>query len=123
MSNLTHQFPNGTFSSNSNATLAENPNLCTLDTCDLSLSSFLYRPTIAGNAIFAGIFVICIIGQLFLGIKHKTWGYMVAMLFGLALEVVGYVARIMIHTSPFDNNNFLMYLVCLTIAPAFLTAA
>jgi len=123
MSNLTHQFPNGTISSGSNATLANNPYLCTLETCDLSLSSFLYRPTVAGNALFAGIFAACIIGQLFLGIKHKTWGYMVAMILGLLLEVVGYVARVMIHNSPFDNNNFLMYLVCLTIAPALLTAA
>jgi hypothetical protein len=87
------------------------------------MSSFLYRPTVAGNALFAVIFGICFIGQLFLGIKHKTWGYMVAMLFGLALEIVGYVARVMIHNIPFDNNYFLMYLVCLTIAPAFLTAA
>lgn len=29
----------------------------------------------------------------------------------------------MLHNSPFDNNYFLMYLVTLTIAPAFLTAA
>jgi hypothetical protein len=29
----------------------------------------------------------------------------------------------MIHNSPFDNNDFLMYLVTLTIAPALLTAA
>ena len=29
----------------------------------------------------------------------------------------------MLHNSPFDNNNFLMYLVTLTIAPALLTAA
>jgi len=48
---------------------------------------------------------------------------MVAMIFGLALEIVGYVSRIMLHSSPFDNNDFLIYLVCLTIAPAFLTAA
>jgi len=58
-----------------------------------------------------------------LGIRYKTWGYMVAMVFGLLLEVIGYVARVMLHNSPFDNNFFLMYLVCLTIAPAFLTAA
>lgn len=29
----------------------------------------------------------------------------------------------MLHSSPFDNNDFLMYLVTLTIAPALLTAA
>ena len=29
----------------------------------------------------------------------------------------------MLHNSPFDNNDFLMYLITLTIAPALLTAA
>jgi hypothetical protein len=39
------------------------------------------------------------------------------------LEIVGYVARIMLNISPFDNDFFLMYLITLTIAPAFLSAA
>lgn len=39
------------------------------------------------------------------------------------LEAIGYVARVLIHNNPFDNNMFLMYLVTLTIAPALLTAA
>lgn len=122
MSNLTHQLHNGTVIGNQ--TLGDKPYLCVLDvTCDLSLSSFLYRPTVAGNALFAGIFAIFIVVQLFLGIKHKTWGYMGAMILGLLLEVIGYVARVLIHNKPFDNDYFLMSLVCLTIAPALLTAA
>jgi hypothetical protein len=48
---------------------------------------------------------------------------MFAMVLGLALEVVGYVGRIMLHYSPFDYNNFLIYLVTLTIAPALLSAS
>lgn len=28
----------------------------------------------------------------------------------------------MYHNNPFNDNNFLIYLVCVTIAPAFLTA-
>ncbi len=120
-SNLTHSNGNGT--GYGNITLLMNPELCPLETCDFSMASFLYLPTIPGNAIYAAIFGIYIVAQLFLGIKHKTWGYMVAMVFGLILEVVGYVARIMLHNSPFDNNNFLMYLVTLTIAPALLSAS
>ncbi|TEY52903.1 hypothetical protein BOTCAL_0253g00060 [Botryotinia calthae] len=120
MSNLTHKFGNHTGSGN--ATLLMNPHLCTLDTCDLSLSSFDYRPTVVGNAIYAGLFGLLCVGQLGLGVKFKTWGYMIAIILGLLLEVIGYIARILIHNSPFDNNYFLMYLICLTIAPAFLTA-
>lgn len=48
---------------------------------------------------------------------------MFATVLGLPLEVVGYVGRIMLHYSPFDYNNFLIYLVTLTIAPALLSAS
>jgi RTA1 like protein len=119
-SNLTHW--DGHHGSG-NITLILNPWLCTIETCDLSLADFLYLPTLPGNAIYAAIFGLYIVAQLYLGIKHRTWGYMVAMILGLALEVVGYVGRIMIHISPFDNNNFLIYLVTLTIAPALLSAS
>lgn len=87
------------------------------------MASFMYLPTVPGNAIYAAIFGIYIIAQLFLGFKHKTWGYMVAMVTGLILEVIGYVGRILLHSSPFNNNDFLIYLVTLTIAPALLSAS
>ncbi|KAH6873404.1 RTA1 like protein-domain-containing protein [Thelonectria olida] len=121
MSNLTHSFGNGT--GTGNRTLLEDPKLCTLETCDLTLASFLYIPTLPGNASYAAIFGVLTIGQLYLGIRHKTWGYMAAMVLGLVLEIIGYVARVMLHNSPFNDDNFLMYLITLTIAPAFLSAA
>jgi hypothetical protein len=114
---------NLTTASSGNDTLRLHPYLCTLQTCDLTLSSFDYRPTVVGNGLIAVIFLIFLIAQIFFGVKHKTWGYMTAMLLGLFLETVGYVARVLIHNSPFENNYFLIYLIMLTIAPAFLTAA
>lgn len=81
MPNLTHSTGHGT--GYGNATLLANPELCTLQTCDLSMSSFLYLPTVAGNVIYAIIFGALLIAQLWLGIKHRTWGYMIAMIFGL----------------------------------------
>jgi hypothetical protein len=80
-SNLTHSFGHGT--GYGNATLLANPSLCTLNTCDLSLSNFLYIPTLAGNALYAAIFGIYALIQIFLGIRYRTWGYMVAMVVGL----------------------------------------
>ena len=79
--NLTHGTGHGT--GYGNATLLANPQLCTLQTCDLSMASFFYIPTLAGNAIYAGIFGAYLLAQLYLGIKHRTWGYMVAMILGL----------------------------------------
>ena len=106
-----------------NVTLCLNNDvLCTLSTCDLTLAHFSYRPNMAGNIFIAVIFGLCFLAQAFLGFRYKTWGYMVAALCGLTLEVIGYAGRIMMNGNPFSKNSFLLYLVCLTIAPAFLSA-
>ncbi len=133
---------NLTTSTSGNQTLILNPDLCTLQTCDLSLASFLYIPNLAGNALYLAIFAILFFVQLGLGIRYRVWGFMGAMLLGLvrplavspklkasadwwakALEVIGYAGRILLHVNPFNNNAFLIYLICVTIAPALLTAA
>jgi hypothetical protein len=87
------------------------------------------------------MFAILLLAHLVLGISYRTWGFLVGMVCGLALEVVGYAARIGMHNNPFDFNTFVMSasvhlgsserrrltgysnLVCLTIGPAFLSGA
>lgn len=81
---------------------------CTLETCPMSCAQVDYLPTLAGNAIYATAFGLLLIAQLGLGIRYKTWGFMVGMVFGLFLEIVGYAGRIMLHNNPFEFNNFIM---------------
>lgn len=95
---------------------------CTVGTCPLVCAHIHYLPTVPGNATYAGIFGVLLVAQLVFGIRFKTWGFMVGMICGLILEVVGYIGRIMLHHNPFNFNNFIIYLVPLTIAPAFLAA-
>ena len=45
------------------------------------------------------------------------------MIGGCALEVVGYIGRLMLHNDIFNNNSFIIYIVGLTIGPAFYSAA
>ena len=45
------------------------------------------------------------------------------MLLGLVTEILGYIARILLHSDPFDRNYFLWYLITLTIGPVFIAAA
>jgi len=120
MVNKTHSF--GLGQGYGNQTLLADPSLCTLETCDLSMSSYDYIPTLAGNAIFTAIFGLLVLIHLFFGIKHKTWGYMFAIIAGLLLETIGYVCRVILNDTPFEHNLFLVSLVTLTIAPALLTA-
>lgn len=86
---------------------ASEPQPCTLDTCPASLGFVGYRPTMVGNALFAAIYAIMLIAQVGLGIKGKTWTYLVAMSLGLVLEVVGYVGRILLYNDPFSFDAFI----------------
>lgn len=91
-----------------NATLIEDPNLCTLDTCPLDLANIDYVPSLAGNLIFIAVFGLVLIAQLGIGIRYKTWSYLIAMTGGLLLEIIGYVARVQMHYNPFKSDPFLM---------------
>lgn len=108
-----------------NLTLLADQALCSLSTCDFTLAAFDYRASLPGNAFYATIFGIFLIMNIYLGMRHKTWGYMIAMCVGLVGEIIGYVGRILLWQNPFDptGNDFLIYIVCLTISPALLSAA
>jgi RTA1 like protein len=84
------------------------PDICTLATCNLSCAEVTFLPTLAGNATFAAIMGVLLIAQTAFGIRFRTWGFLVGMVCGLVLEIVGYAGRIMLHHDPFDFNNFLM---------------
>ncbi|KAF2474322.1 RTA1-domain-containing protein [Lindgomyces ingoldianus] len=95
---------------------------CHLGECPMWWATIKYRPTIAGNTIYMILFAILLSVQIFYGIRKKTWTYMSAMIMGCLLEIIGYIGRLMLNNNPFIMNNFLVYLICLTIAPAFFTA-
>jgi hypothetical protein len=105
--------------------LSNHDALCNITLCDLTLAHFDYIPNLGGNALYAAIFGIYLLTNIFFGIRYKTWGYSAALFFGLSGEIIGYIGRILLYQNPFDptGNNFLIYLVCLTISPAFLSAA
>ncbi|KAI9845098.1 MAG: hypothetical protein M1837_005102 [Sclerophora amabilis] len=105
----------------SNETNTDN---CTLATCSIAEDGQLhYIPSLPGNAFYLGLFGLVLVGQLFLGIRYRTWGFLGAMVGGLALEILGYVARIQLHDDVFDSDTFIIYLIGLTIGPAFFSAA
>jgi hypothetical protein len=97
-----------------NLTLLMNPELCTSCTCPLviegqHLGYMSYFPSLPGNAVFAAVFGLCLLPQIFFGIRHRTWGYLISMSGGLILEVIGYVARILMRDNMFTNSYFVMY--------------
>jgi hypothetical protein len=84
-SNMTSLYPGTTFTSLHNGTCygnltlcANHDKLCTLSTCDLALAHFSYIPSLQGNALYAAFFGIGIAAQIFLDVKYRTWGLMIA---------------------------------------------
>ncbi|KAF7563969.1 hypothetical protein G7046_g142 [Stylonectria norvegica] len=77
-------------------------------------------PNLGGNAFYLICHALFLIPQVSLGIRYKTWGFLFGMLSGHVLEILGYTARVRMH---FGNDEFLMYIVTLTIGPAFFSAS
>ena len=82
---------------------------CTLQTCPLSCAQVPFLPTFAGNLTYAVLMGILLFAHLGLGIWYRTWGFLIGMISGLVLEIIGYAGRLMLHSDPFNFNNFLMY--------------
>lgn len=86
---------------------------CTLCTCPLKVDGILigmmeYVPDLGGNIFFSVLFGICLLFQLYLGFRNKTWGYLIGMGGGLILEVVGYIGRILLRDTMFEDTYFIM---------------
>ncbi|KAK5047202.1 hypothetical protein LTR84_006724 [Exophiala bonariae] len=91
--------------------------------CIVAWGYLNYLPNVAANALFVALFFIGLVAQAFLGWRHRTWGFSTALVLGIILEVVGYGGRIGLHYNVFTQTWFIMYLCCLTLAPAFFSAA
>ncbi|KAK2771833.1 hypothetical protein FQN53_004872 [Emmonsiellopsis sp. PD_33] len=120
---------------------------CTLATCPIEASIYQYRPSLAANATFIALFsfsgLIHLVQTIVYhfrqpgnnsnisssssninnNITNHAYSYTLPILIGCAGEIIGYVGRVLIHIDPFDINGFLIQICCLTIAPAFYTAA
>lgn len=96
---------------------------CTIDTCPISESIFVYRPSLAANASFLTFFAITGLAHIVQGILTKKRAFWICIALGCVGEVVGYAGRILSHFDPFSQNGFLIQICCLTIAPAFFAAA
>ena len=96
---------------------------CTLDSCSILVSNWGYLPNVPSNIIFIVLFALVFVLHIPLGLWKRTWGVLLGMTIGSSLEAVGYVGRILATKQPFAFNPFLIYIIFLTIGPAFLSAA
>lgn len=91
--------------------------------CPVKDSIYGYKPDAPSTYFFLVLFVLCGIANVVFGIRYKTWSYMVALGFGCFTMALGYVGRILLSKNPFDVVGFQIQICCLTLAPAFNSAA
>ena len=91
--------------------------------CPVQGSIYGYYPSLSANAFFLAFFAMFTLLNIGLGVRYRTWTFMIALTLGCATEAIGYVGRVLLHSNPFDKAGFDMQIVCLIIAPAFVAAA
>jgi len=90
--------------------------------CPLSATTYGYVPNLAASVGFVVIFGLCCVLQLALGVRYKTYPYMIAAVIGMFGETVGYGGRIIMHKNAWSTPGFEMQICCLVLAPSFLAA-
>jgi len=94
---------------------------CTLSTCNITTSYYYYRISLPANAAFLALFSISLLSFLVTyAVTRRATAFTFAFVAGVALEVIGYVGRIQSWQNQWGQTGFLMQIVCLTIAPAFM---
>lgn len=82
-----------------------------------------HEPSLAGNAIFLVLFAALVPVAFGLGLKYRSPFFATAITTGLALEAVGYIGRVLLHSDTADRNFFVLFLVGTVLGPTFVCVA
>lgn len=90
--------------------------------CPVSATLYGYQPNLGGNVFLAVMHGLMLIIQTCYAIYFRTWTFYIAMLGSTALELVGYIGRILMHFNAWNNGAFKAQITCLILAPSFTAA-
>ncbi|KAF4449687.1 RTA-like protein [Fusarium austroafricanum] len=111
--------------------MAFDRNLCTMATCSVEkFGWYHYVPNLGANAFYLAVFAVFAIVQLYLAIRYRVWGtFAGGLVLGCVTEAIGYAGRVMqargdgiFKKKCVTIRYFVIQLVCLTIAPALISA-
>lgn len=80
------------------------------------------RPSRAANLVGMILFILLWIAQGVLAIYYRQWWFGGAFFCGICLEFLGYLGRFLSTWDLQNLNEFILQIVCLTLAPAFIMA-
>lgn len=95
---------------------------CTVSVCPVELSIYGYRPSLPASSTLIALYALCLVIQIFLGWRYKTWGFMAAMVLGCIDEILGYVGRILLWQDPWGHAGFIMQIGMLYTPHSSLTS-
>ncbi|KAH8882615.1 parasitic phase-specific protein PSP-1 [Thozetella sp. PMI_491] len=96
---------------------------CTLDICPVEASVYRYRPSLAANYTFFGLYALALVIHAYLGFRWKSWFFAGSMVAGCINAIVGYTGRILMYYNPFNFTAFMIQIVCVTSGPVYYSAA
>ncbi|KAF4550846.1 RTA1-like protein 4 [Elsinoe fawcettii] len=91
--------------------------------CPVEETTYGYTPSLPANALFLALSTLCGILQVGLGIRYRTWSFLIGLVLGCITQSIGYIGRIMMHNNPWDDDAFTIQITCLIIGPAFISAS
>jgi hypothetical protein len=91
--------------------------------CPVSATTYGYRPNLGGNIFFCAAFGLLSITQIGLGIRYRTWTWLIATVIGITMECLGYGGRLIMNENPWSQSGFELQIVMLILAPSFLSAS
>ena len=73
--------------------------------CPAEFTIYGYYPNLGANVFFCAFFALCLGIQFVLGIRYKTWTYMIALVLGTLAEAIGiFILSSHIHSTAFHAN-------------------
>ena len=81
---------------------------CNNDICSIEYGEITYLPSLGGNIAYLAIFSILLAIHLIIGIRRRTWTFLIGIACGLVLEIVGYLGRILLHENDFVFIYFVL---------------
>lgn len=91
--------------------------------CPVSDTTYGYYPNLGGNAFFCAAFSLICLLQIGMGIRYRTWTWLIATFIGTAMESIGYGGRLIMHKNPWSQAGFDIQICMLILAPSFLSAS
>lgn len=110
--------------------MANNTFIPTYSTCEEVSELCPVEATIYGGAlsqpaaVFFGVaFFICLLAQIYFGIRARTWSFSIWLALGTIFEVAGYLSRFNLARNPWSLNSFIIQYIALLLAPTLVAAA